>query len=353
MLRKETMTPRERWEAVLTHCLPDRAPTDYWATPELTETMLRHTGSATEREMLQKLGVDFVVSVYPGYVGPKPRAGEDIWGIRYRRVNYGSGTYDEVTHHPLAKYHSVEEIEAEYTWPQPDWWDYRGIAEQIKGWEQYPIRGGGSEPFLQYESLRGDEQAMIDLVEHPDIVEYCLDKLFTLAYINTQRIYEQIPGKVLITYVAEDMGAQTDLIFSPRHIRKFLLPWMKRMMDLVHQAGAFVFHHNDGNCTRILPELVQAGIDLLNPIQWRANGMDRQYLKDTYGERICFHGAVDNQFTLPFGTVEDVRREVAENIAILGKGGGYIVAPCHNIQPNTAPENVVAMYEAAREYGWY
>ena len=179
---------------------------------------------------------------------------------------------------------------------------------------------------------------MVDLVENPEIVHYCLGKLFDLAYTNTLRIYEAIPGRVDISYVAEDIGGQDDLMFSPRHIRRFLFPGMKRMIDLVHSAGAYVFHHNDGNVTRILPDLIGPGIDVLNPIQWRCQGMEREGLKRDFGGRLVFHGGVDNQYTLPFGTVAEVRQEVRDNLRILGAGGGYILAPCHNIQPITPVE---------------
>jgi uroporphyrinogen decarboxylase len=192
---------------------------------------------------------------------------------------------------------------------------------------------------------------MVDLVENPEIVHYCLGKMFELAYQNTLRIFDAIPGRVTCAYVAEDMGAQTDLMISPKHIREFLFPGMKRIIDLTHQAGAFAFHHNDGNCTRILPELVTLGIDSLNPIQWRAAGMDRAALKARYGSQIIFHGGVDNQYTLPFGTVAEVRQEVRDNLRILGAGGGYILAPCHNIQPVTPIENILAMYETCYEEG--
>jgi uroporphyrinogen decarboxylase len=257
-----------------------------------------------------------------------------------------------VANHPLADFHSVEEIEKKYRWPEPDWWDYSHIPQQIKGWEDYPIRGGGSEPLLIYKYLRGDVQAMLDMVEQPEIIEYCLGKLFELAYQNTVRIYEAIPGKVDLSYVAEDMGGQENLMFSKKHIRRYLLPGMKRMIDLVHQAGARVFHHNDGNCRGILPEMIELGIDALNPIQWRSQGMERAALKADFGDRLVFHGAMDNQYTLPFGTVEEVRQEVRDNLRILGAGGGYILAPCHNIQPVSPPENIVAMYEECDREGW-
>ena len=350
-MTKETITSRERWLALLSRKSSDRMPMDYWGTPETTDNLMKHSGCDSYHELMKKLHVDYVVSANPKYIGPLPPEGEDIFGIRYVNYDYGTGVYDEAVYAPLANYSSVEAIEANYHWPEPDWWDYSEILDQIHGREDYPIRGGGSEPFLTYKYLRGDEQAMMDLVENPDIVDYCLGKLFDLAYENTYRIFEAIPGRVMITYVAEDMGGQNDLMFSPHHIRRFLFPGMKRIIDLTHQAGAFVFHHNDGNCSRILPELIDMGIDILNPIQWRAVGMERETLKQKYGQNIIFHGAMDNQYTLPFGTVDEVRQEVHDNIRILGEGGGYILAPCHNIQPITPIENIVAMYEEGYTFG--
>jgi len=346
------MTPRERWLAVLTRQQPDRVPMDYWATQEATSRLMRYLGCSDRRQMLKKLHIDAVVSVRPRYVGPRLPRGQDVFGCKYQNVNYGTGKYRECVTHPLARYNSVEEIERNYTWPSPDWWDYSDIPRQIKGKEMYPIQGGGSEPFLIYKNLRGQEQALIDLVLNPEIVHYCLDKLFDLAYQQTLRIYEQIPGKVMLTYVAEDMGGQVGLMFSPAHIHEFLLPRMKRIINLAHEAGAFVFHHNDGNCRRIIPDMIEAGIDILNPIQWRCKGMDREGLKRDFGDKVVFHGGMDNQYTLPFGTVAEVRQEVLDNLRILGAGGGYILAPCHNIQAVTPPENVVAMYETGYEYGW-
>ena len=352
MPHKEVLTPLERWQAVMTRQKPDRVPMDYWSTPEFTTKLRKHLGCRTAVEMKKKLHIDYICGVGPDYVGPKLARHTDVYGCKIKNINYGEGSYGELVNHPLADFTSVGEIEKNYTWPDPDWWDYSNIAKNIGKYPDYPIQGGGSEPFLVYKSLRGQEQAMVDLVEHPDIVHYCLDKMFELAYQNTLRIFEAIPGRVFCSYVAEDMGSQRGLMFSPRHIREFLLPGMKRIIDLAHQANVYVFHHNDGNVLAILPEMVALGIDILNPIQWRAGGMDRAILKLTFGNQIIFHGGVDNQYTLPFGSKAEVRQEVIENLNILGAGGGYILAPCHNIQPITPPENVVAMYETCREMSW-
>jgi len=345
------MTSRERWLAVLHREEPDRVPMDWWATGEVNQKMMQHFGCDNMEEVFAALHIDVPVTVHPQYVGPPLPEKTDVFGIRSRPVDYGTGVYDEVVSHPLAEYKNVEEIEDHYTWPQPDWWDYSGIAGQIDGQEHRPVRGGGSEPFLTYKKLRGDEQAFMDLIENPDIVHYCLDKMFDLCYVNTQRIYEQIPGQVVITYVAEDLGGQEGLMYSPQQIRTFFLPRMKRMIDLAHQAGTFAFHHSDGAIRNILPEMIDIGIDVLNPIQWRCEGMNREDLKRDFGDRLIFHGGVDNQYTLAFGSVNEVEQEVEDNLRILGRDGGYILAPCHNIQAVSPVENILAMYRTAYARG--
>jgi len=363
---QETMTPRERWLAVLTRQRPDRVPMDYWATGEATAKLMAYLHCEDVRALFERLHIDKVIPVGPWYsgsplsisdrgyyVGPPIPDDADVFGCRYRQVDYGTGTYWECVYHPLAEYETLEEIQRHYTWPSPDWWDYSALPDQVMAYEAYPLQGGGSEPFLNYKDLRGQEQAFMDLILHPEIVHFCLDKLFDLCYENTLRIYEQIPGKVMVTYVAEDFGGQEGLMYSPAQIREFFIPRMKRLIDLAHEAGAFVFHHSDGAIREIIPDLIEAGIDVLNPIQWRCAGMDREGLKRDFGDKLVFHGGVDNQYTLAFGSTEEVRQEVIDNLRILGDGGGYILAPCHNIQAVSPPENVVTMYETGYKYGWY
>jgi uroporphyrinogen decarboxylase len=347
----DSMTSKERWLAILNRERPDRIPMDYWATPEATDGVMRYLGCATEDEMCERLHIDKPFTVEPQYIGPPLVPGFDMYGCRFENVNYGTGVYPECVYHPLAQYSSVDEVEARYTWPTADWFDYSVLHEQVRGKDRRPIRGGGSEPFLTYVDLRGMELAYVDLIHNRELVEYCLDKLFGFAYENTRRIFETIPDAVQISYVAEDFGSQESLLFSPGIIREIFIPRMKRMMDLVHEAGAFVFFHSDGAVREIIPDMVAAGIDVLNPLQWRAKGMDRESLKRDFGDKVILHGGVDNQHTIPFGSVEDVRREVIDNIRILGAGGKYILAPCHNIQAISPAENVVALYETGYECG--
>lgn len=376
------MTPKERWQAVLERKTPDRIPMDYWATPEATQKLAQFLGcqrptsqlrepslspwggwasgggwktggawTETEKALFEQLHIDTVVALQPLYNGPALPEKTDIFGCRFTDLDYGYGIYRECVHFPLAQYRAVEEIKQNYQWPSADWFDYSNIPGQIKGKERYPIAAGGSEPFLLYQYLRGREQAFMDAIEYPEILHYCMDTLFDLAYENTRRIFEQIPGKALLSYIAEDFGTQERLIMSRKAIGEFFLPGMRRMIELVHQAGAYAFFHSDGAVRDILPDMVDAGIDILNPVQWRCTGMERTALKRDFGDQIIFHGGVDNQYTLAFGSVSEVVEEVRENIRILGAGGGYILAPCHNIQAVSQAEKIVAMYSSALECG--
>jgi uroporphyrinogen decarboxylase len=349
-MKCDIMTPKERWQAVLQREIPDRIPMDYWGTQETTHKLMTYLEVEDYWQMCERLHIDAVFSVQPAYVGPIPREGYDSYGRGYQNVDYGIGIYQEVVDYPLARFQDISELESDYVWPTADWFDYSVIPNQLIGREQYPVRGGGSEPFYEYTLLRGQELAYLDIVNNPEFLHYCLDRLVAFNYENTRRVIEQIPGKMTFTYISEDLGSQVNLLFSPANIHKFFIPGMRRMIELAREAGVYVFTHSDGAIRKIIPDLIEIGIDILNPIQWRCAGMEREGLKQDFGESLIFHGGMDNQYTLPFGTVEQVRKEVMENLEILGKGGGYILAPCHNIQANTPPENIVALYETGYEY---
>ena len=345
------MTPRERWLATLNGEKADRVPVDYRGTTEAGTQLMAHLGCSDLSEVYDRLHIDPVVDVGPRYVGPPIQPDHDVFGIRYQNTDYGSGHYRDAVGHPLERFTSVEEIEAGYTWPSPDWYDYSGTADRLEGKEEMIIRGGGSEPFATYKWMRGVAQGYVDLVENPDMVHYCLDKLYGLCLENTRRVYETVPGRVIWTWVAEDLGSQEGLLVSLDHVREFFLPRMKQMIDLVHEGGGFTFHHSDGAVRDNVQTMIDIGVDVLDPVQWRCKGMAREGLKQAFGDHLVFHAAMDNQFTLARGTEAEVRKEVRDNIDILGDGGGYILGPCHNLQVVTAPELVVAMYEEAYHYG--
>lgn len=152
--------------------------------------------------------------------------------------------------------------------------------------------------------------------------------------------------------LTDDLGSQTCPLISLSIYKEFLMPHHKAMIGLCKEYGIKVFHHDDGSMRQFIPYLFEMGIDILNPIQHNCPEMDMNELKEQFGTKICFHGAVDNQSVLPFGTTEEVRQEVRRCIdALASDKTGYILAPCHNIQSCTPIENIIAMYNEAHEYG--
>ena len=349
------LTPRDRWLALWAG--ETQVLCDYCGTSEITNRLRKELGCATERGLWEQLGIDKLVLLGPTH----PLAKEDTWHIQSQfsawhievtHISYGDGlgTYEEASTHPLGKADIAADVES-FDWPDPEAWDVEGMRAKCEAWHSYPILGGCYEPFYLYCSLRGMEQALADLAMNPAVAEAALERIYYIHESIIRRTLEAAKGLIDFIYVAEDLGTQNTLLMSPASFRRFLKPWMRRMIDLAHSFGVKVMHHDDGAIRPLLPELIEIGIDVLNPIQWRCAGMDREGLARDFGKSLVFHGGVDNQQTLPFGTVDDVRREVAENIRIFRKCKGYVVAPCHNLQPNTPISNILALYEAVHECG--
>ena len=345
------MTSRERWLAVLNREEPDRIPMDWWGTDEIRDRVMAHLGVTSENDMFAALHVDRPVVVEPVYIGPPLKSDEDVYGVRYDYADYGTGRYREAVHNPLAAFETLEQIEAGYRWPHADWWDCSQAAKQVEGKEERPVQFDMAGVYTLYTRLRGMEQAFIDYAINQDIVLYCMENLVDLHCEIARRMFKCIPGRIDIAMVSNDMGSQEDLLFSPQTARALFIPGIRQLARLARENGARVFLHSDGAIRKAIPDLIAAGVQILNPVQWRCKGMDRADLKRDFGDKLVFHGAVDNQQTLARGTVEEVRREVRDNIDVLGAGGGYILAPCHRLQAVSPPENVVAMYEEGYLYG--
>jgi uroporphyrinogen decarboxylase len=275
-----------------------------------------------------------------------------MWGIHIRPVAYETGVYHEQSFYPLAHAESIDDLEA-YRWPCADWFDYsrmRAAAEREH--ETRAVQCGYMVPFFLHNKLRGFEESLADVLERPGFTHHLLTRLSDFLYDHHRRMFEACDGLIDVAQVTDDLGGQTGPLMSLEVYREFYAPHHKRFIDLCHEFGISVLHHNDGGIRMFLPDLVEMGIDILNPVQWRCPGMDMAGLKRDFGGRICFHGAVDNQEVLPFGSTDDVRAEVRHCIDSLASDGtGYILAPCHNIQPNTPVENIMAMYDEARSYG--
>lgn len=347
------MNHRERILAAVRHQPVDRCPTDIWAVGEVWDRLRAHFGSATNLEVYDRLGIDGIFGIAPPYIGPELPYSPDYWvnewGMGYRSQTVNGGLYHEQVYYPLAEATTIADLEA-YRWPSPDWYDYSKLPELAAQYPGRAIECGYTACFYFHNLTRGLQASLKDPLLRPDFTRYLIQRLSDFFTEYHRRCYEAAPGLIDLTQVTDDFGSQTGLLISPRLFNQFYRWTMERAIELARAHGIVVFHHDDGDIRNLVPRFVEMGIQVLNPIQWRCGNWDLAALKADYGQALCFHGGVDNQHTLPFGTPEDVRAEVRRVKATLGADGtGYIVAPCHNLQGLTPLENILALYEAAQD----
>jgi uroporphyrinogen decarboxylase len=379
------MNPRQRILSAIHHQPVDRLPTDMWATAETQLILLRHfdllpaveshpLASTVQNSLTQvvrlnggvlacepepivqlwdQLGIDGIFHLMPPYIGPQLPASDEAvqneWGMGFRRVGYDTGVYWELVEHPLSRAATIADIKT-YSWPDPDWYDYSVLPDYAAQCGGRAICCGYSAPFYYHNRLRGLELSMMDPLLNPELTRYLLERAMEFFLEYHTRCFEALRGMVDMTQVTDDFGAQKGLLISPTLFERFYRPALQQAIDLAKSFGLIVFHHDDGDLRPLLPALTEMGVQVLNPLQWRCGDWDLAELKAAYGNSLCFHGGMDNQYTLPFGTADEVRREVSwliENLA--SDGTGFILAPCHNLQANTPVENILAMYQAARQ----
>jgi uroporphyrinogen decarboxylase len=231
---------------------------------------------------------------------------------------------------------------------------YRAQAEALYQNTDFAIVAPLGPPYELFYGLgTGDfEMWMITLASEPEYVERLYDKLVTAWLDNLERFVEAVGDRVQVLQFNDDFGTQHSLFLSVEMFRRLIMPFYKRGLDWIHAHTRMkVFLHSDGAIFPLIPSLIEMGVDILNPVQTSATGMDARELKRQFGDRIVFWGgSLDCQKTLPYGTVDDVRSEVQFHLETFAPGGGYVFAPVHNIQAGVPPENVVAMYDTARAF---
>jgi uroporphyrinogen decarboxylase len=362
---EKLMNSKERVMMAINHQEPDRIPVDFWWSHEIRDSLLVHLGLRTEDELQEYLGSD-IRCVYPRYRGPglkrfEDGSYEDFWGVVRQPKRFGEkgaeGEYSEVIHFPLQQAKCIADLET-FRWPDPDWFDYESLAGQCERYRNYAVVLGrmGVEAqtiFIQLWFFRGLEQILVDFAENPELVKAMIGRIMAFRLEHVRRMLIAARGRADILQIADDYGSQGGLMMSPGMWREFFAPPLKALADLAHEFGMKVFLHCDGSSRAIMQDLIDLGVDILNPIQPQCAGMDPRELKEVFGKRLCFHGAVDTQSTLPFGTRNQVIAEVKERIEVMGKGGGYILAPVHTVEADVPLENVLAVYETARLFGRY
>ncbi len=356
------MLPRERVIKALNHEIPDRCPMQISFTPEFAERLKKDLGldiveshnphgGGNTYELERALGEDMLLTSV-GWANSYYMDGDyytDEWGVGWRSVKYhtkyGTGRYTEPVVHPLSKEKAIES----YKPPDPDRSElYKESERVVKTYrDEYWIVGVVVTTIFECAwALRGLEALLIDFVENPELANYILDIPYKYHLKVAKRLVEI---GVDMIWTGDDMGTQNQMLISPEYWRKFFKPRMKNLFDELKKINPDIkiAYHSDGFIEPIIPDLIEIGLDVLNPVQPPCINISR--VKNLYGDRLCFWGSVDEQYTLPFATPEKVYRTVKNNIKVLGKDGGLIIGPTHHIQLDTPLENFWAMIKAIKE----
>lgn len=350
------MSPRERVLTALNRKRPDRVPKDMNLSAEQIEQFRQRTESDDPREFfrLELRSVGLASSKHPrdfsAYLGDAPNLHyHDEWG-----VGASSPYLYERMIHPLRRATSPRDLE-EYPWPDV-LADYRweNVAADVRAWQEkgYPVQGRPPGPCggAVYENswyLRGQAQLMLDFHDNPEFAAALLGRMTDLVIEGASRLAE---AGVDILTLSDDVGSQRALLMSPDTWRKWLRPSLAAVIAAAKRVepDILVFYHSDGYIEPIIPELIEAGVDILNPVQPEC--MDPADIKRRYGERLSFWGTVGTQTTFPHGTPDEVRRVVKERIETVGPEG-LLLAPTHSVEADVPWENIVAFVEAVEEYG--
>ena len=376
------MTSRERLLAALNHKEPDRVPIDLGGTPTSTislkalENLKSYLGLSfktrvmspifmtayPDEEIVKRFGVDVKLvsaNAPAGFALKATSEGRlvDEWGVVYQKHEEAQTHFVVEEEAPLRQIDRKEEIEA-YPWPEPsDPSRYRGLKETARTYKEQGFGIVVNTPLLvmtQAQWMRGLEQFMVDTVLNPALLEFMMDKILEIQLEMSRHLLFEVEEYSDVVVMGDDLSHQGGLTYSPDLYRKLLKPRHKKIADFLKgNAGrAKILYHCCGAAEPLLRDLIEIGVDAINPVQVSAKGMgDTRKLKALYGRDLTFWGGIDTQQVLPFGSPGEVRAEVRRRIEDLAPGGGFVLAAVHNIRPEVKPENVCALFEAALAYG--
>jgi uroporphyrinogen decarboxylase len=356
------LNSRERTLAAISHSQPDRPPLYVSITPQVAHLLCKklhfpyeepvdamESARISHMGLLTKMGVDIVV------IAPtSPPLAQTItlsdgrikneWGMIMRNA----GLYTEFDEYPLANANSKQDI-INYNFPDPNAEGRFDLAEEMmKTYNQdYAVIGNVETMFFEMSwYLTGMEKFLMDLMIQPEYLSYLMDTIMHYIIVAGKKLIDM---GVDILWCGDDFGSQQGMIIDPDTWRSIIKPRIKFMFEEFRKVRSDIkiAWHSCGSILPIIPDFIELGLDILNPIQPLAYGMDPVFLKNTYGKDLVFFGGIDVQHLLPFGKPQTIKDEVRRRIDILGKDGGYILAPAHNIQPDTPIENIMALFEAA------
>jgi uroporphyrinogen decarboxylase len=352
------MNSKERLLTALNHEEPDRVPIDLWFTSEVEDWLSAEYGGLRGTELRVALGHDLIMTSSPniGASYEMPGTAEEYvceWGVRWKWItNAAGGRYTETVGHPLADMRDL--ISFKMPDPlgpsmQPIYAEARGLVEQYG--QTHAIFGSLYQTVFEAAwLLRGLERLLMDMVIHKDFAHELFERLTGYGLVAGK---EMVAQGVDVLWLGDDFGTQRTMLISPGMWREFIKPRYARLVAAFKEQNPDlkIGYHCDGYLEPIIPELIEIGLDILNPVQ--PLSMDPSELKRKYGDVLSFWGTLDTQRTFPFGSPEDVAREVRERLRTVAPGGGLILCSSHRVQPDTPLENIKAFYRTARAYGAY
>jgi uroporphyrinogen decarboxylase len=385
---RETMTSRERLVKALNHEIPDRVPIDLGgfqtgihkkAYAELLDYLgLREEIGTLDpvqqlakpsEQILERFRVDvrYVCAHGPddfkGAIEQNERRGRlwhdlrDEFGVVWSMPD-DQQLYMDISHHPLADA-TVDDV-AEYPFPNGgDRTRFTGVREEalrIRNQTPYAISTGiGGVVYETCWYMRGLERWFLDMIENPRFCEAMLDKMLTFWLDYYTAFMAEVGDIVDVVMIGDDLAGQHGPLFSPEFYRRIVKPQQKKLVQHIKSlTKAKIWYHTCGSCVEYIPDLIDNGVDILNPIQISADRMEPAGLKETFGRQMVFWGgAIDTQHVLPFAAPDEIREQVRKNIEIFKPGGGYVFNNVHNIQAGVPAENIAALFDAAYEYGSY
>ena len=358
------MNSRERFFKAVRHETPDRPPIFVTLTPQVARKLSDHLGIPYEEpydsllstrishvELLTTLGNDCVgIAACAPDDFPTRDLGNGILENEWHMKFIDQGIYFEFFEYPLAHAETKADIDA-FDFPDPHApGRFDTARKNLKKYKDDYVIVADLETAIFETSwyLVGLEKLLMDMMTAAEYVDPLLDRIME---VNLAIGKELIAMGAAMIWAGDDFGSQNGMLISPDLWRQYFKPRMKYMFDEFRKVNPdiIIAWHTCGSVVPIIPELIEIGLDVLNPIQPLAHGMDAGYLKKTYGDRLVFFGGFDIQQLMPSGTPEEIRAEVRRLKSVLGKNGGYIIAPAHNIQDDTSVENILAFFDEAKK----
>ena len=341
------MNSKERVISAIKHKDVDRVPFDFWAENATLERIYQKVGHKDIQKLLKGFRVDIrhIDAIMP----EEKNFGnffQNFWGERYiyKQTQYGPVREDL----PGALYtaDNIEDIK-NFNWPTTDLFDYSNIKTLCQMNKEYAILYGFADIWQRPSLIRGMENALRDLILNPDWV-HLLARRFTDFYKEDYaKAQKASGGKIDIFLIISDLGGQDAPIISIDMFDDFIAPYLKELTDHIHNLGAYAMFHSCGMIFPFIERFIEIGIDILDPIQPVSEEMKPENLAKYFKNRICFHGGINIQNLLPYGTPEEIQNEVKHYTKILGQKGGYICCSSHLLQPDIPPENIFALYKTA------